>query len=101
MATKMTLRLPDQVAKDLKALSASEGRSFNETAVRALQRGLGNTPDEEWWRAFGDLVAVPPTRKGFDLAAMRDRRKAAGIRFTTADAEGMMQALDELRENRF
>lgn len=101
MNVKTTLRLPDQVARDLRALSASEGRSLNDTAVRVLQRGLGDTPDDQWWRVFGDMVAVPPTSGRFDLTEMRRRREAAGIRFTREDAAGMMRDLDELREDRF
>jgi hypothetical protein len=101
MTTKTTLRLPDEVARELKALSASEGRSLNDTAVRALQRGLGTEPDDDWWRIFGDLVAVPPTRGRFDVARMRERRNAAGITLTLEDARGLLKALDETREDRF
>ena len=52
--------------------AARKGLSINELAVRALLRGLGDeAPDagmgdqapDAGWRALGDLVEVPPTRR--------------------------------------
>lgn len=65
------------------------------------QETQGAAPEENWWRIFGDLVAVPPKRGSFDLARMRERRKTAGIKLTREQARGMMKSLDELREDRF
>lgn len=103
MALKTTLRLPDRVAKRLKERAARDGRSVNETAVLALERGLDSDAgdSDEWWRALGDLAARPPKKGSFDLEAMRRRRKRLGIAFTREDAIGAQQALDEIRGDRF
>ena len=86
MATKLTLRLPERVAARLREQSRAEGRSINETAVRALLRGLedeapnarmgdtdtgmGDKASDAGWRVLGDLVEVPPTRR-YDPDEMR------------------------------
>ena len=71
MVTKVTLRLPDRVVKQLRQRSNANGHSLNEVAIRALERGLQQPDDDdEWWRALGDLVERPPIGK-FDPEAMR------------------------------
>jgi hypothetical protein len=65
MVAKMTIRLPERVAAQLRERSNANGLSLNETTVRAIERGLGqgDAPDEEWWRGLGDLVERPPLKK--------------------------------------
>ena len=66
--TKLTVRLPERVATQLRERSEADGLSLNETLVRALERGLGRaSPDEadedEWWRGLGDFIQRPPLKK--------------------------------------
>lgn len=90
MTTKLTLRLPQALAEQLRAASQAEGRSLNETAVRLLMRALGEAEPDEWWRELGDLVEVPPRRR-YDPEAMR-RFHATPVGLETA--RGIMEELD-------
>jgi hypothetical protein len=97
MVTKMTLRLPDHVAKQLREASKHNGRSINDTAVRALARALGEHGNDdgegdEWWQTVGDLLEEPPRRK-FDPAEFERTRP----RLSVEDVQGYMDALDWTR----
>jgi len=74
MVTKMTLRLPDYLAKRLREDSEECGRSLNDAAIYAIARGLeapkSVDEDDRWWLTLGDLLERPPTEK-FDLEALR------------------------------
>jgi hypothetical protein len=70
MVTKLTLRLPDDVAARLRAKTAKEGTSLNDAVVRAVRRDLGDEPEDEWWRTLGDLLERPPLAK-FDPEALK------------------------------
>lgn len=73
----------------LRTQSQHDGRSINETAIGALQRGLnhGQHPVETWWLVLGDLVETPPTwhLSLDDVAALRAHR--AGTRDLTEELE--------------
>jgi hypothetical protein len=70
MVTKLTLRLPDDIAARLRAKTAQEGTSLNDAVVRAVRRDLGDEPEDEWWRTLGDLLERPPLAK-FDPEALK------------------------------
>ena len=70
MVTKLTVRLPDEVAQRLRKKSEHEGTSLNEAIVRAVCRELGGEAPDEWWRVLGDLVERPPAGR-FDLEELR------------------------------
>ncbi len=61
MLAKITLRVPEPLLDRLRELSRKEGRSLNDAAVRALERGLGGLVHDEGWLALGSLVEVPPS----------------------------------------
>ena len=99
MVAKFTLRLPDDVAGRLHARSQEEGHSLNETTVRAIRRGLGESEtNDAWWRALGDLVEEPPRAK-FDLEEFRRLRQA--LHATAAEVQGLLDELEWSREDRF
>ncbi|MGI8610459.1 MAG: hypothetical protein ACR2MY_14755 [Candidatus Dormibacteria bacterium] len=101
MAVKTTIRLPEALARRLRERSAEERRSFNDTAVRVLQAGLGETvAEDEWWRDLGDIVARPPLAR-FDREAMLQRRAESQIDISLEDARGLARALEDVREDRF
>lgn len=77
MMVKTTLRLPGPLMDILRERSRREGRSVNDTAVRALAAGLGNDQIDEGWRTLGALVEAPPTAR-FDPSALRRQRRRLG-----------------------
>jgi hypothetical protein len=96
MALKMTVRLPDALAAQLREKSRRSGRSLNEMVVGALARGLETDDDQtEWWRTLGDLIQQPPTRRydPEEFARMRPKLKPG-------DAQGLMDELDWVRGDR-
>ena len=94
MVTKLTLRLPEPVALRLREQSRAAGLSINETAVRALLRGLGDEAPDADWRMLGDLVEVPPTRR-------YDPEEIDRLRGTLSPgARGIVEELDWVRGDR-
>jgi hypothetical protein len=72
MVTKVTLRLPDHLAKELRERGKLQGHSLNTVAITALARGLEQAPEDEpddWWHTLGDLLERPPLAK-FDPEAL-------------------------------
>jgi hypothetical protein len=55
MSATVTLRVSDAVMERLRRQSQAEGRSLNETAVRALVAGL-DEPKESWWPDLGAMI---------------------------------------------
>ncbi|MGI8610458.1 MAG: hypothetical protein ACR2MY_14750 [Candidatus Dormibacteria bacterium] len=100
MAVKTTLRLPDALSKRLHELSIAEKRSFNDTAVRALQAGIGEPVQDEWWRVYGDLVAIPPKPGKFDIEEWKRDRQAVGIRFSREHVRAFMEEFERDRDDR-
>jgi len=76
--TKTTLRVPDPVMEALRERSQAEGRSVNDVAVEALQRGLGQDSPESAVRILGALLA----RAGapFDAVQLGEERRRLGLR---------------------
>jgi hypothetical protein len=72
MTAKATLRLPAPLLERLRERSRQEGRSLNETAVRAIERGLGGPPADEGWLALGPVLEVAPGHR-YDPDTMRQR----------------------------
>jgi hypothetical protein len=91
MVAKATLTLPAQLLASLRERSQQEGLSLNETAVQAIERGLGGAAAEEGWRALGALVEVPPTLR-YDADAMRQLRVGLG-----PSSHGLEEDLDWAR----
>jgi hypothetical protein len=96
MVLKMTVRLPDALAAQLREKSRRSGHSLNATAIGALARGLETDDGQrEWWRALGDLVEEPPTER-FDAAEF-DRMR---VQLEVGEAQGLMDELDWVRGGR-
>lgn len=99
MTTKTTLRLPEAVARQLRERSAKENRSLNDTAVRALLVGLGDDlGEDDWWRVYGDMVAIPPKRGGFDIEA--HNRAIRGLGIPIDQVRLLMDEFERDREDR-
>jgi hypothetical protein len=90
MSATVTLRVSDAVMERLRRQSQAEGRSLNETAVRALVAGL-DEPKESWWPDLGALVAAPPTRR-YDPERLRQLQEGLHV-----DPEDLLKELDWLR----
>jgi hypothetical protein len=63
MSTRVTLTMPDQDFQRLRDQSEAEGRSIDETALRAIRVGLGESSSPPWWNDLGALLAKTPTRR--------------------------------------
>jgi hypothetical protein len=94
MLAKATLRLPAPLLERLRKKSKEDGRSLNETAARAIERGLGGTASDEGWLALGSVLEEPPTRP-FDRDAMRMRWQRLG-----RATRGLPEDLDWVRGDR-
>jgi hypothetical protein len=70
MLGKATLRLPVPLLNKLRERSRLEGRSLNETAVQAIERGLGGSSSDDGWLALGSVLEVPPVAR-FDPDELR------------------------------
>jgi hypothetical protein len=94
MPAKTTLRLPTRLMERLRERSREEGRSLNETAVHAIERGLGAGAPDEGWQAFGSLIEELPSRQ-YDPREFRERwaRLGTGVR-------GLGEDLDWVRGER-
>ncbi len=73
MVARATLTLPAPLLARLRERSRQEGRSLNETAVQAIERGLGGVAADEGWLALGSVVEAPPVRR-YDAAELRKLR---------------------------
>jgi hypothetical protein len=73
--SKATVRLPEALMARLRERSRQEGRSLNETAVLAIERGLGGIGADEGWLALGSVLETPPTRRynADEVRQVRDR----------------------------
>jgi Arc-like DNA binding domain len=94
MLAKATLRLPAPLLEKLRERSREEGRSLNETAARAIERGLGGTASDEGWLALGTVLEEPPTRP-YDGDDLRRRWHRLG-----RGALGLPEDLDWVRGER-
>lgn len=94
MLAKATLRLPAPLLERLRERSREEGRSLNETAARAIERGLGGTASDEGWLALGSVLEEPPARR-YDGAELRRRWDRLG-----RGARGLHEDLDRVRGDR-
>ena len=102
---KTTLRVPDRVIEALRQRSQEEGRSVNDVAIQALERGLGieEEPDA-WWKSLYPLKFTPPTRK-FDAEEWdrylkeRDKRLGWSRDERLAEARGLQQALQWVKRD--
>jgi len=94
MAAKATLRLPAPLLERLRERSRQEGRSLNETAIRAIERGLGGPPADQGWRALDPVLEVVPGH-AYDPDALRQR----WARLESA-ARGLPADLDWVRRER-
>jgi hypothetical protein len=94
MLAKTTLRIPQPLMSKLRERSREEGRSLNETAVTAIEKGLGEETAGEGWRVLGSLVEQPSTRcfRRADFEPLWERLGAAG--------HGILQDLDWARGDR-
>ncbi|HEV2126664.1 MAG TPA: Arc family DNA-binding protein [Chloroflexota bacterium] len=102
MATKLTVRLPDRVVEKLRARSEADGLSLNETVVRTLEHGLehpSTQPEEEWWRALGDLVARPPLQPFDPESLHRLHQLWQQHPIGRERARGVMDALEWVRSD--
>jgi hypothetical protein len=77
MVGKATLRLPAPLLDRLREKSRLEGRSLNETAVRAIELGLGGDSPDEGWLALGSVLETPPTAR-YDPEKLRQMRARLG-----------------------
>lgn len=91
MVVKTTLTLSPALMARLRERSEQEGRPLNETAVRALERGLGGAAADEGFIAVDAVVEVPPVRR-YDLEEMARLRRDLG-----AAARGLQEDLDWAR----
>lgn len=91
MLAKATLRLPGPLLEKLREMSRQEGRSLNDTAVRAIERGLGGTAQDESWLALSTVLEEAPARP-YDADKVRRRwsRLGPGVR-------GLHEDLDWVR----
>jgi hypothetical protein len=94
MLAKTTLRLPQPLMDELRERSRLEGRSLNETAVHAIERGLGRLAADEGWLALGAVLEEMPARQ-YDAAALRRRWSRLGPR-----SRGLQDDLDWVRGDR-
>ena len=94
MLAKATLRLPPPLLEKLRERSRQEGRSLNDTAVHALERGLCGTALDEGWLALGSVLDEPPTRR-YDASSLRRRWERLG-----PGAHGLHEDLDWVRGER-
>lgn len=94
MMAKVTLRLPAPLLERLRERGRQEGRSLNDTAVQALERGLGGPAADEGWRALGSILEVTPGH-AYDPDALR--RLWAG---TGSAGRGLSADLDWVRGER-
>ncbi|HEV2954199.1 MAG TPA: hypothetical protein VG015_08920 [Candidatus Dormibacteraeota bacterium] len=77
MLKKATLRIPQPLLAKLREQSLREGRSLNQTAVRAIERGLGGTVSAEDWLALGSVIESAPTLP-YDPTELRKLRAGLG-----------------------
>jgi hypothetical protein len=91
MLAKATLRLPGPLMDKLRERSRQEGRSLNETAIHALERGLGGVASDEGWLALGGVLEEPPTQR-YDPEELRRRWERLG-----PGARGLHEDLDWVR----
>ncbi|HYW26836.1 MAG TPA: Arc family DNA-binding protein [Terriglobales bacterium] len=77
MLAKATLRLPAPLLERLRERSREEGRSLNETAARAIERGLGGTASDEGWLGLGSVLEELPARR-YDGVGLRHRWERLG-----------------------
>jgi hypothetical protein len=94
MLAKATFRIPKPLMAKLRDQSRQEGRSLNETALRALEKGLGGLAVDEGWLALGSLVEVPPKRP-FDVDELRKLKSRLG-----PGSWGLEEELDWVRGER-
>ena len=94
MLAKATLRLPAPLLEKLRERSRQEGRSLNETAIRAIERGLGGVASDEGWLALGSLLEERPARR-YDADQLRRRWARLG-----PGAHGLQEDLDWVRGDR-
>jgi hypothetical protein len=78
----------------LRERSRQEGRSLNETAVHAIELGLGAGVPDEGWRAFGSLIEEMPSQR-YDPHEFRERWARLG-----PGARGLGEDLDWARGER-
>ena len=90
MLAKATLRLPAALLEKLRERSRQEGRSLNETAVHAIERGLGGLASDEGWLELGSVLEELPTRR-YDADELRRRwdRQGPGARGLHEDLDGV------------
>lgn len=94
MVAKATLRIPVRLLDKLRERSRLEGRSLNETAVLAIERGLGGAGADEGWQALGTLLEVRPT-------AAYDPDELARLQADLGqDGRGLVDDLDWVRGDR-
>lgn len=91
MSVTVTLQVPNALMERLRRQSQAEGRSINETAVRALVAGLEESPQERWGSNLGALVAAPPTRR-YDPERLRQHQAGLNV-----DPEDLLKELDWVR----
>jgi hypothetical protein len=91
MIAKATLRIPRPLLTELRERSRREGRSLNETAVRAIERGLGGIAADEGWLALGSIVETPPALT-YDADELRSLRVSLG-----PGSRGLLEDLDWAR----
>ena len=91
MSATGTLHVPDALTERLRQQSQAEGRSINETAVRALVACLEESPQERWWTDLIALVAAPPTRR-YDPERLRQLQAGLNV-----DPEDLLKELDWVR----
>jgi hypothetical protein len=94
MLAKATIRLPAPLLEKLRERSRQEGRSLNDTAVHAIERGLGGDASDEGWLALGSVLDEPPTRR-YDADELRRRWDRLG-----SGARGLHEDLDWVRGER-
>ena len=98
---KLTVRLPDDVVERLRDRSRSARQSVNKVLLETLWRGLGEElPENEGWRSFGELVERPASQR-FDAKQWRALvRKAGSAERRRELSAGLLEALDQTREDR-
>jgi len=94
MLAKATLRLPAPLMERLRERSRQEGRSVNEMAVLAIERGLGGNPVDEGWLALGPILEEPPTLP-YDPVEFQRLRARLG-----PASRGLLEDLDWVRGER-
>ena len=91
MSATVTLLVPDILMERLRRQSQAEGRSINETAIRALVAGLAVPVENGWWTGLGSLVDAPPTRH-YDPERLRRLQEGLHV-----DPEDLLRELDWVR----